>query len=545
MLNELQKARVAKEKQLTSKARAETRSANIDAVRKAVIAWVFVYGILGAFSYNFFDIQFFPSGMTAGDVLFYAFVSLGLGLVGALLAVCGCTLFLPASMYESTCRGALRAPPPSASECSAILPYLVSALLPIYTGISLAYLSLRQHWLGMIVVVLLAFFLSVVIIWVASAQLATNRWTRPLSLGWGRRALPADEKWTYGFMYAIVAPGLCWLFAVLGAEALVALVLPGFAATLALQLLDAPAPQIPLSVGGATVINVDEKRSFRLRFAGALTVVALTAPSLFLKDARAYVFSTLGFLAPDVSLSLNAANLGLVRAAADAAGITLSVCRGPDGSAIVAPIDVRWHGVGHRTLVALPITRRTQAAVELELASEGVRMIRNSKERCVDVAEAAIFQSGLQKFSNGMGPKEARTNLEQLLEPHLTALNGQWSVRELVIVGHADAMPLSDGGNTALGQKRADVVKDLLCTSDKVAPLLTSTSRIRSITAGARESLRECATNTSRDIQRECNEVNRRVEIRMRLVPAHEKGVAAAVTKTQSSVATHTSCRKS
>ena len=331
-------------------------------------------------------------------------------------------------------------------------------------------------------------------------------------------------------LYAVVTPLLCGLVAAALSgrnvfPLMMLVVLSGFALALALVISGDPSPMIiPRSDAAASPAKTpEEMRSFRLRFAVAAALLAITLPSgftLFSKDARLYVFSMLGFRAAEVSLSLSPSNLARVRSAAEAAGIVLSVCRSSDGSAIIAPVDVLWHGVGARSMVALARRQAADKPVELELAAEGVQIIRNSKERCIDVAEAALFESGSPGYDGGEAPDRARARLEALLQPHLDALKGKWYVRQLLIIGHADPMPLPNSGNAALAQKRAEAVKRLLCVSDIFRSFLTAPGAIEARSAGAREPLRECDVSTSRDVQRECNEVNRRVEIRLRVVEA-------------------------
>lgn len=535
--DELHEAKVVKEKALAAKAKAETLTSNIEAARKAAAAWIVAYGILGVFSYSFFDIKFFPSGLTAGDVLFYAFVALGLGLLSLVCAVFGLLMFLPASMFESSSRTALHKPPPCAQDGNNSpgrysFIYLICGAWPVVVGIRLASINVPDAPWEFPLVYAGGVLVSLLVVWFLGIPPADRVWEQPARpveklrrfFGWGRESLPKDELVMNGLVYALMAPIICWIFASSDAGIavlLLAVVLPGFALTFAMQFLDEPVLGIPTKASLASQPRtVAEKRSFRLRFAGILAVAAIVLPAIASSDARIYVFSRLGFLAPNVALGLNASNLALVTNAADAAGITLSICRSPDGSAIVSPIDVRWHGVGSRSLIALKRPQTGQPAVEIGLETAGVTIVRNSSERCIDVAEAAIFQSGLISFVGGETPDRALARLNELLKPHLIALKGQWRVRELVVVGHADPMPLANGGNAILGQRRANAVRELLCASDQVKPLLDPSATIEARTAGAREPLKVCSTYEPLNVQRECNEVNRRVEIRLRVVPS-------------------------
>ena len=194
--SELDQAKIATEKQLAVKANAESHVARFEFARKLVLGWVLTYGVLGVFSYNVFDIRFFPSGLTFGDALVYAFVALGLGLLSVMLAFAGGLLFYPLMVYESTRRTALEKPPPCAAEQQPLFVAFASGLLPILTVNVLAipavcgdlsrYLAV---WVlfgaGFLIIALLVAFPAPVAAWSSDRRLAKVR--RLSSLGWGRK----------------------------------------------------------------------------------------------------------------------------------------------------------------------------------------------------------------------------------------------------------------------------------------------------------------------------------------------------------------------
>jgi hypothetical protein len=167
---------------------------------------------------------------------------------------------------------------------------------------------------------------------------------------------------------------------------------------------------------------------------------------------------------------------------------------------------------------------------DIELKSEAATLVRNAREWCVDVPEVAFFDSNSAILKaeecpggaeEGDGCRTPEMRLKSLLFSHLERLRlGEQVIKEIAVIGHADPMPPLGTTNDSLASRRAGQIRSLLRKDAQVCDLLMgaadcSRKAIRVETAGARKLIRICPENASKSSQRECNAVNRRVEIRM------------------------------
>ncbi|RSZ59864.1 OmpA family protein [Massilia atriviolacea] len=491
---QLDKAIVDKERALAAKAQAEAGATRLESIRKTAAAFGFGYGLLIVFCYCFFDLKFFPSGMSTGDVLFFLFAALGLGLMSMLCIGLGTSLFLPAALYNIS-RRAMPAAKTTAGKLT-IANYLVC--LPPVGAVSFA--ASRFFPLDgdtrLVIVLTLWVLMFVVFFNLANAWIHCNRQNGG--------SMQESDHLPYAAGYLFIAPVVCTTLLNLGEPGsylFLAILFAGISAAFGIELLDTPA-------FASTTENEKERQAQGLLTARIYFLIALI-PALAAPELRIAVFSQLGVRTMDTAVSLDKVNLALVQSAADTAGITLSTCRGEDGSAIVAPVDVLWHATGARTLL------RLKDSVDLDVNSAGLNILRGTVERCIDIKEALLFDSA----SSTLHSKELRTAVEQELLVQLAAIHKKWQVKSVKVIGHADPMPLSGDDNEKLAKARAESVKHILTTSTvlkltdaALAPVPTS--------AGSRYPIKQCDTKEPLAYQRECNKINRRVEVRFRLEPA-------------------------
>lgn len=489
----LQRAKTEKEKALTSKALVEARASQLESFRKNTAAFAFAYGLLVVFIYCFFDLKFFPSGLSTGDVLFFLFAALGLGLLSLACTALGMSAFLLASFFES-CMPKTGTPP--RYNWQRILLWFVSPAAPVLVA---AAANWGPWWWGGAEIALIVLFVLVCGIGIAAAP------------AHGRSTGPSDAV-AHAFAYLIIAPYVASVLLALGQPGWLTLGIlwvAGMAGALGLELLDAELLTIPVDPARR------KQHATKLMVAKIFFLISLL-PALVVADLRLEVFTRLGIRTGNTAVSLDKANLALLRSAADTAGIPLSVCRGEDDQATVAPIDVLWHASGTRSLVHLG----TKEGIDVELVTGGVKLVRGKVERCVEIKESLLFNSGTADLI--IGDKAVQDALRKELAPLLKEINEKWQIKSVKIIGHADPMPLPLNGNDTLAKSRAGIVKDLLAANPEFVAATKHASVIEAVSDASRHPIKQCDTKESAAYQRSCNEVNRRVEIRFRLerIPA-------------------------
>ena len=489
----LQRAKTEKEKALTSKALVEARATQLESFRKNTAAFAFAYGVLVVFIYCFIDLKFFPSGLSTGDVLFFLFAALGLGLLSLACTALGMSAFLLASFFESCMP---KTGVPTHRKLLRTLLWFFSPVAPVLVAAAVMW----NPWSGICAeIALVAFFVAMCGMGVAVAP-AHGR-----STGW-------SDALAHAVAYLVIAPLVSYVLLLLGQPGLLTLGifwLAGMVGALGLELLDAELMTIPLDPA-ARKQHATKLMVAKIFFAGSLL------PALVIPDLRLLVFTGLGVRTADTAVSLDKANLALLRSAADTAGIPLSVCRGEDDQATVAPIDVLWHASGTRSLVHFG----GKQGIDAELTTAGLKLVRGKVERCVEIKESLLFNSGTADLIAGTEAVQAALGKE--LAPLLKEISQNWQIKSVKVVGHADPMPLPLNGNDALAKKRAVIVKNLLADNAEFSKSTSHASEIEPVSDASRHPIKQCDTKESAAYQRSCNEVNRRVEIRFRLerIPA-------------------------
>lgn len=480
-------ATTEKERALTAKAIAETHAIRLESFRKNVAALAFAYGLLVVFCYCFFDIKFFPSGLSTGDVLFFLFAALGLGLMSLFCTALGMSAFLPASFYDDCL------PKSGAAKEDENFGHALWFFSPIAVIVAVI-LALWNLW--SIPGAALALCTLFGIIWVKGFRLSKSRGRE---IGW-------TDVLPYAVGYLIMAPLIFYFILALGKSGwLIAAIflVAGMAGAMGLTLLDGQVLATPSDAAAR------EKQGVKLMVAQVMFAISLI-PALVIQDLRVAVFMQLGVRTVDTGINLNKANLEILQSAADTAGISLSVCRGEGGQATVAPIDVLWHASGVRSLVHLG----GEQGVDVELDTSGLKLVRGKIERCLEIKENLLFGSGKTAFVTDR--KEVQLRLNKEMAPLLSEIKKAWQIKSVTVIGHADPMPLPDDGNERLAKGRAAIVKGLLIGNPEFLKAV-SAQQIEPVSDGDRRPIKQCDTKESVAYQRSCNAVNRRVEIRFRL----------------------------
>lgn len=485
---------VEKEEALTGKALAETRTVRLESFRKNFAALAFAYGLVVVFCYCFFDIRFFPSGLSTGDVLFFLFAALALGFMSLVCSALGMSLFAPASFFDDSL------PKTGAAQADVNFGGMLWFACPAAAAGVAAAAILDQRLLFIAWPLLVAGFVMV------------SRKSLALRRSEGRRV-----DWTdtipYASFYLFIAPLICYLFSVLGPSGWTMLALfaiGGMAGVMGLSLLDTQTQTLSSD-------PADREKLATRRLGMQVFFVLTLLPALFIPTLRISAFTRLGVRTEDMAVSLDKQNLALLQSAADTAGVPLSVCRGEDGQATVAPIDVLWHASGTRSLVHIGASQ----GVDVELNTSGLRLVRGKVERCLEINESLLFGSGTSNLLGGQA--HVHEVMNKVLSPLLADISEKWKIKSVKVVGHADPMPLPADGNDTLAKNRAETVRQLLLSNPEFVKASAGVVSPEAISDGSRHPIRQCDTKEPAAYQRSCNEANRRVEIRFRLERRAEK----------------------
>ena len=510
-LAEADKARAEADKAVTSawKDRTET-------VRATGVAFAVLYGMVALFCYCFFKASFIPSGVSVGDTLLFAFLALALGLIGAMIAGCGVVAWLPILFDLEPARVAKASDMVRTRFWGAA--YIIACLFHAVLIANSRFIEV--DWLAKPLLMsdlssedkfVIAFFL---LSWLSIA------WTSWKTL----RARGCDR-------------GTCSLLGGGG----------GFLVTVGLELVRLPFGWIfilcALIAGSFLSVALDTSRTtdgeVRKKPVGA-TLAGVAITLLFPVFVAALVpdgagigiapltFGKLGLYTKDAALQVNAANLQTLTAAADLQGDPLDVCRAPDGSAVVTGLTVWWHGIGTRSQVEL--AHRTGRGVLVDLDATQARLIRNQHGHCRDLP-GAYFESGVATMT-----AEGEAQLTKTLDRWLSRSLSQGPINQIRIIGHADPMaPGSATTNQKLSKLRADAVDKVLRGMKSMKSFYADTApiddRLRIEGSSTTLPLKDCALTRSDAERRECNAINRRVELRVVFGLPPVRGAASAAAR--------------
>ncbi len=256
----------------------------------------------------------------------------------------------------------------------------------------------------------------------------------------------------------------------------------------------------------------------------ACVVVAFILPFMMAhkvidKEIKA-VFNNLGIRKTQNSLVLSEENFNLLRTVAEQQHIPLFPCddEGDKRERIVSGIDILWHGIGERSLVAISIpaasgsnvstdsSKTEDSAIRLELKREGMYVVHATnglQQRCIDLNEDALFESGNATLLPGSKEK-IEGKIKQML-------NGKLKVHKVRVIGHADIQQFSHSRQTNYGLAllRAESIKNLI-----EGTLHTANGQVVAESKGASEPKVQCSEKLPSPMMRECLSPNRRVEIR-------------------------------
>lgn len=305
----------------------------------------------------------------------------------------------------------------------------------------------------------------------------------------------------------------------------------------------APAPPAPPPAGAAADDSPSSEAKYRARLvsAGVFAMATLAIPlwgDLFQFDAQlsTAVFRGLGLRAENATVQLKGEALALVRTQARTSGIHLNLCAEPDGTTLVSPVHVLWHGMGKRSWLSIghvPARRESPTparGAEIEVASDELKVLRGTSTVCHDLPADVFFRSKSVAFDPVDAEAQAKA-LNRLVSgqgafpPALSASAVQaWRLEQVIVTGHADAMPLSDNGNQALSRNRAACLASYLLDHALMPPATGASGALRPLdayeliwsgTGSRRPAKSDCPSQGAHDALVECHAANRSATVRV------------------------------
>lgn len=540
------------------------RKARLETLRLVGISLLAAYGLSAVFAY-LFSINFYPGGLTAGDTIFFCFVALSLGFAGLIASGAGVLGVLPflrpkrrakvkqrsdwiARMRSRLSHRSLIAKP--AAKRSACNKRWLELYLNILVGWRMLPWARRRR--TFLLIGAMPYFCAA-LLWVNYElaendkaswlyRLSSDQWVILLCIWYGlfwfsswallARGWIAKKADAVFVSFACAAAHMGFLLALTSDTArwgIVGCVMGGFALALGISLLD-PSRRKKFGRksdgGGRTTAGV------------LLVVAAIVVPAFFFVMAPAkglqnglarFVFGSLGVRVEGAMLILGDAEAAKIRLSSETQGISAVLCKGEGGQYTLSDVSLLWHGVGTQTLLQWPASQETLGAkahqLRMVLPAAAITVVRGAQERCFDVAGAPTFVTGKALFTDDQARKAV---LARVGAAFSEAKDQGFKVSAITIVGHADPMPLPTG-NTELARERAAAVASLIKADGDLGAQLTSQQTEVLVTSmGSRVGVRDCPATGSIQAQRECNEVNRRVEIRLRLTREAGKRASSA-----------------
>lgn len=307
-----------------SKLRVETTKSTLETARLAAVLAVVLYGVLALFCYCFFVAHFFPSGVSTGDTLLFAFIALALGVLGFMFSGLGMMVYLPwmlpgSKAGESKLSAWARRFSPSWWAASALYGG-VSILMAVLLRDSSV--SAGQRWLGPLAERLP--WWSFYVVW---APQIVGAWVLTVGRGF---------DWLLSIPLAL-APSMAALgCAIIAARPrgeifVLACLVGGLVAVLLLAAVDSPNGAKAPATGSEKEPVIARTPLGLLAILGAAALLAPVA-IVAAHDSKSneigissIVFGQLGIYAQDAAMHVSAENLETLRSAASLADLPLAV----------------------------------------------------------------------------------------------------------------------------------------------------------------------------------------------------------------------------
>jgi len=447
-----------------------------------------------------FEIGFFPTGLTAAEVVFFIFVALGFGLIYPILLGFGAGAAIWLFQLLVWLRDRLVFPRRRGT--------------PGWTG---------GHIPG-----------NRVTRWMHRARFRRTRFAR--------RGFHPRYAELRGVTYTLISLPFCAVFV-----SLTILAEPDSVKRLMIGLFAGGFVALTLSDSGKRKVTGRSKKGHYWTSPWSRLLLALVLPLVLLGSLHSgmeiihLVFQRLGIRILNVSVEVPASELESVERISDALNRPLLDCHrsGKEDRLLIHHADVLWTGVGSVTDLSFEVSNPAsagwfgpdpkplqQATLRLDTSSIRILEARPPLNPCFDLPNDMLF--GTAEYA--LTP-EAQARLKALA----SQIQADGQVARIVVRGHSDSrriggqMEREVGDNQRLSERRAEAVAAELKTLLNIPGL-----NITSEGAGSREPKVSCpvgAATTTYEAQ-QCNAPNRRVEIRITYA-ANPKPVGGPAQQTQ------------
>jgi len=509
-----------KELAQAEEARAKTLATHIDMVCKLVPAVLIGYGVILSFLYFSRALNFFPSGLNAGDTLLLIFVTLGYTLFFWAIAGSGMILLTPLSIFKERFDSHIKGLP-STKMPSEIFFYVALGLgIPILAGkYFLEDVSSDQSlYLRLLLVVLISFTL------IAIARYRGNKRGKAL------RGIPVtplapnhdvqnqshaetESRSRDTFLAAladVVMKSIVYLAGI-------------FFAIVSIHYGHNAGVLLVITACGSGVVlflaadSLDQKQTqysnkfFKYKLALPLLLLAISSSIPLYWDGThgqykltKSVFNWVGLNSADATVILTGTALSSLEEQNSESDLHLDICNDKNGNATISGIDILWHGIGTRSLLRLG----GKGKPEFEANSKEVTLVRNVGRRCHELTSIVHFPSGKATPIN----KEQIDNLRTEFSQVTSSKKEHWKLVQVDFIGYADPLPL-EKGNQQLSLARAQRIRDDL---EELIPEDAQSTKRNLVANGARATdFTKCAAMADPKLLSECYEVNRRASVKL------------------------------
>jgi outer membrane protein OmpA-like peptidoglycan-associated protein len=426
-------------------------------------------GLVTVFIYCFFVARFFPSGLKAGDTLFFVFAMLGLALTGLIIAGFGMLVFAPwITRRAGSHNGWIFGLALSALFCA-------MAVRGMFANIG----ELRScAFIAAAVIGLVALVINIVIAW----KLHNDR----------------TDFFSFFLLGLVFATTIGYISLHLAADfeafkLIAGVLLSGMFVTMGIDLLDVPV---------AKTVDQLEKNKRKLRGSAILILLGCLLPYIACGregQMLRYLMTGMGVYTEQATIIVNKAVFGKLQAAADSKGILLYSCRMDEENVAVSKMRIWWHGIGDRSYVGLGLD---DEATRIELDSAGVlKSASKEQNSCIELRRGIFFDSNAAEQTPGQW-SIARPVISRFLKKK--ADNDS-----LLVIGYADPMPRDHDDNMLLARDRACAIYRKLNPEDLLSMPVQIDIR------GDMHGMEACDVKSVPNRERACEARNRRVELRL------------------------------
>lgn len=497
----------------TESAKASQLSTYAEMIRKWVPALSLSYGLIVAFMYFFGEINFFPAGVNVGDALLLLFLAFGYGVLSFFFVGHGLMLMTPASVFRENLKSRDQ---PKLTKWLLLLycapgpfiPLAIAGLLKIFE-FYMPEVAKDIAEPAILIVFLLLFLMAFFTLAIArsSAQRINGN---SAAIFWKFDALIDLSLQSLMYWLAQIGVIIATMFLnSTGAMYVLFASMVGFIFVIAIERMeDKTSPEQK-----GNDISPQRKAIVLAVLSGfAAFFPMLWDSSQGNRGIAKAVFEQLGLRTTGATLYVSSKALTILTENAKISDANLNVCLIPDGTAIVAPIDVLWHGMGKTSLVE--ITGKN--ASKIELPSGDIQLVRNQKSRCHELTQSIHFVSGgrepIQKLELAGMKAELTKTLSNLPAPSQIAPG--WGLEKIVVSGNTDPLPFGESGNEFLAQQRAEKVIAELKLLQELKERATP-DVFQAVANGSRVPQGQCSAVGGQKQLSECHSINRRVTVRL------------------------------